>query len=58
MDLGSKQIILEGIVSEQLTSEADAREYSENAGKSEAETTALLGDQRVPVFVATSLEIK
>jgi len=58
MNLGSKNIILEGKVSELLTSEADAREYADEAGKSEEETNAIQGDQRVPVFVATSLEIK
>jgi len=58
MDLGAKRIILEGKVSEILSSEEDSRSYAENAGKSEAETNAIVGDQRVPVLVATALEIK
>jgi hypothetical protein len=57
-DCGRKKIALEGIVQEQLTSEDDAREYAGQAGKSEAETNAIIGEQRVAVFVATSLEIK
>lgn len=58
MDCGGKKIALEGKVQEQLTSEDDAREYAGQAGKSEAETNAIVGDQRVAVFVATSLEVK
>jgi hypothetical protein len=58
MDLGSKKIMLEGKVSEILSSEEDARSYAENAGKSEAETNAIVGDQRVPVLVVSALEIK
>ncbi|MFN8358447.1 MAG: DUF4920 domain-containing protein [Candidatus Kapaibacterium sp.] len=58
MDLGSKKIILEGSVQEMLSSEDEAREYAENAGRSEAETNAISGDQRVPMLVATALEFK
>ncbi|MBI3258114.1 MAG: DUF4920 domain-containing protein [Ignavibacteriae bacterium] len=57
MDCGGKKIALEGKVQEQLTNEDDAREYAGQAGRSEAETNAIIGDQRVPVFVITSMEV-
>jgi len=57
MDCGGKKIALEGIVQEQLATEDDARTYAEQSGKSEPEIYAIQGDQRVPVFIATSLEI-
>ncbi len=58
MDCGGKKIALEGKVQEQLTTEEDARVYAGQAGKSEAETNAIVGDQRVPVLVVTSMEVK
>lgn len=58
MDCGGKKLALEGIVQEQLTAEEDARTYAGQAGKSEAETNAIVGDQRVPIFVVTSMEVK
>ncbi|MBS1538132.1 MAG: DUF4920 domain-containing protein [Bacteroidetes bacterium] len=58
MDCGGKKIALEGTVQEQLTTEDDARTYAVQSGKSEAEANAIQGDQRVPMFVATSLEVQ
>ncbi len=45
-DIAGKTIMADGIVSETVTTEADARHYAEDAGKSAEEISAIVGDQK------------
>ncbi len=44
-DIIGKTIMADGVVSETVTTEADARHYAEDAGKSAEEINAIVGDQ-------------
>ena len=52
-----KQVILEGIMTESIITEADARHYAEDDGKSKKEIEKIKGDQKEYSFVATSVTI-
>lgn len=52
-----KKVILEGIMTETVITEADARHYAEDDGKSKKEIEKIKGDQKEYSFVATSVTI-
>ena len=54
-DIAGKTIIAEGLVTEEVTKEADARHYAEDAGKSKAEIEKIKGDQKQITMVAQSV---
>lgn len=45
-DIAGKTVIADGMVAETVTSEADARHYAEDAGKTPEEINAIVGDQK------------
>ena len=45
-DIVGKTVMADGILAETVTSEADARHYAEDAGKSGEEINAIVGDQK------------
>ena len=47
--------VVEGVLSEEVLSEKDARHYAEDAGKSKAEIAKIKGDQRELGFEATGV---
>jgi hypothetical protein len=54
-NLAGSKVVLEGILSEEVLSEKDARHYAEDAGKSKAEIAKIKGDQRELGFEATGV---
>jgi hypothetical protein len=54
-DITGKTIIAEGIVKADVLTEADARHYAEDAGKSKAEIAAIKGDQKQVSMIAQSV---
>lgn len=54
-DLAGKKVVVEGVLSEEVLSEKDARHYAEDAGKSKAEIAKIKGDQRELGFEATGV---
>ncbi|MCU0425004.1 MAG: DUF4920 domain-containing protein [Candidatus Kapabacteria bacterium] len=54
-DLAGKTIIAEGLVTEEVLKEADARHYAEDAGKSKEEIEKIKGDQKTVTMVAQSV---
>lgn len=56
-DLAGKKVVVEGVLSEEVLSEQDARHYAEDAGKSHAEIAKITGDQRELGFEATGVVV-
>jgi hypothetical protein len=54
-DIAGKTIIAEGILSEDVLAEKDARHYAEDAGKSKEEIAKIKGDQKTIAMVAQSV---
>jgi Domain of unknown function (DUF4920) len=54
-DMAGKTIIAEGVVSEDVLAEGDARHYAEDAGKSKEEIAKIKGDQKTVTMVAQSV---
>lgn len=54
-DLAGRTIIAEGILSEDILAEKDARHYAEDAGKSKEEIAKIKGDQKTITMVAQSV---
>jgi hypothetical protein len=54
-NLAGSKVVVEGILSEEVLSEKDARHYAEDAGKSKAEIAKIKGDQRELGFEATGV---
>ncbi|HLP27313.1 MAG TPA: DUF4920 domain-containing protein [Candidatus Didemnitutus sp.] len=57
-DLAGKRIVAEGMLMEGVLSEADARHYAEDAGKSKKEIEKIKGDQQELTFEATGVRIR
>ena len=57
-DLAGKRIVAEGMLKEDVLSEADARHYAEDAGKSKKEIEKIKGDQRELTFEATGVRVR
>jgi len=56
--LKSKTVIVEGVLTEVVTSEEDRRHYAEDAGATKEEIQAIKGEKRELAFEATGLEKK
>ena len=54
-NLAGAKVVVEGVLSEEVLSEKDARHYAEDAGKSKAEIAKIKGDQRELGFEATGV---
>lgn len=54
-NLAGTKVVVEGVLSEEVLSEKDARHYAEDAGKSKAEIAKIKGDQREMGFEATGV---
>lgn len=54
-DIAGKTIIAEGLVTEEIIPESDARHYAEDAGKSKAEVEKIKGDQKRITMLAQSV---
>lgn len=54
-DIAGKTIIAEGLVTEEIISETDARHHAEDAGKSKAEIEKIKGDQKRITMLAQSV---
>lgn len=54
-NLAGTKVVVEGVLSEEVLSEKDARHYAEDAGKSKAEIANIKGDQRELGFEATGV---
>lgn len=54
-NLAGAVVVVEGVLSEEVLSEKDARHYAEDAGKSKAEIAKIKGDQRELGFEATGV---
>lgn len=54
-NLAGTKVVVEGVLSEEVLSEKDARHYAEDAGKSKAEIAKIKGDQRELGFEATGV---
>lgn len=54
-DISGKIIIAEGLVTEEILTEEDARHYAEDAGKSKAEVKKIKGNQKQITMVAQSV---
>lgn len=54
-DIAGKTIIAEGLVTEEIILEKDARHYAEDAGKTKAEIEKIKGDQKQITMVAQSV---
>ena len=54
-DISGKIIIAEGLVTEEILTEEDARHYAEDAGKSKAEVKKIKGNQKQISMVAQSV---
>lgn len=54
-NLAGAKVVVEGVLSEEVLSEKDARHYAEDAGKSKAEIANIKGDQRELGFEATGV---
>lgn len=57
-DLAGHRIVAEGVLTEDVLSEADARHYAEDAGKSKSEIAKIKGDQRELTFEATGVRVR
>ncbi|MCX6139354.1 MAG: DUF4920 domain-containing protein [Candidatus Kapabacteria bacterium] len=57
-DLGGKRVVVEGVMSEEVLSEADARHYAEDAGRSAKEIERIVGDKRELTFEATGVRVR
>ncbi|MBK6290516.1 MAG: DUF4920 domain-containing protein [Ignavibacteria bacterium] len=57
-DLAGKRIVAEGMLKEDVLSEADARHYAEDAGKSKKEIEKIKGDQQELTFEATGVRVR
>lgn len=56
--LKGRTVVIEGVLSEEVTSEKDRKHYLEDAGASQAEIDAIKGDKRELTFEATGVENK
>lgn len=56
-DLAGRSVLVEGVLTETVISEADARHYAEDAGKPKAEIAKIKGDQRELGFEATGVRV-
>lgn len=54
-DLAGKTVIVEGVISERIISERQARHWAEDAGKSPAEVEKIVGDQKEWMMVAETV---
>lgn len=54
-NLAGTKVVVEGVLSEEVLSEKDARHYAEDAGKSKAEIAKIKGEQRELGFEATGV---
>jgi len=57
MDLVGKTVALEGVLSVETLTQADARHYAEDAGKSKKEIAKIVGDQNEYSFEATGVVV-
>jgi hypothetical protein len=57
-DLAGHRVVVEGVLTEEVLSEADARHYAEDAGKSKEEVARIKGDQRELSFEATGVRVR
>lgn len=51
----NKNVLLEGILKEEVVSEADRKHFAEDEGKSKEEIEAIKGDEKQYTFVASSV---
>lgn len=56
-NLVGKRIVATGVLSVETVSEADARHYAEDAGKSKKEIAKIVGDQQEINFEATGVKV-
>ena len=56
-NLTGKRIVATGVLSVETVSEADARHYAEDAGKSKKEISKIVGDQQEINFEATGVKV-
>jgi|694.fasta_scaffold132259_3 hypothetical protein len=56
-DLAGRSVLVEGVLTETVISEADARHYAEDAGKPKAEIAKIKGDQRELGFEAMGVKV-
>lgn len=56
-DIAGKTIVAEGVITETVVSEADARHYAEDAGASEEEIMKIVGDKKELSMVAEAVLI-
>jgi Domain of unknown function (DUF4920) len=54
-DIAGKTIIAEGVITEEVLEQADARHYAEDAGKSKEEIAKIKGDKKTIAMVAQSV---
>jgi hypothetical protein len=57
MDLVGKTVALEGVLSVETLTEAEARHYAEDAGKSKKEIAKIVGDKNEYSFEATGVVV-
>ncbi|MBU3742536.1 MAG: DUF4920 domain-containing protein [Candidatus Kapabacteria bacterium] len=56
-DLAGRRVLVEGVLSQTVLSEADARHYAEDGGASKEEIAKIKGDQRELGFEATGVKV-
>jgi hypothetical protein len=56
--LKGRTVVIQGVLTEEVTSEKDRKHYLEDAGASQAEIDAIKGDKRELAFEATGVENK
>lgn len=56
-DLAGHLVVVEGVLSEEVLTEDEARHYAEDAGKTKREIDKIKGDQRELSFEATGVRI-
>lgn len=56
--LVNKPVVIQGMLKEEIVTEADRRHYAEDAGASEEEISIIVGDSKEYVFEATGVEAR
>lgn len=56
-DLTGRRVLVEGVLSQTVISEADARHYAEDAGATKQEIAKIKGEQRELGFEATGVKV-
>jgi hypothetical protein len=57
-DIAGKTLVVEGVLQEKVTPEADRKHYAKDEGKSKDEIAKIKGDQREWSLVASSISVK